>query len=357
MKWALALPLLAVAAVAQSPPDGVLPPAELDRLAVAAAQLIESTAAAVPELPRAAAPLLQNARQAREDLRRRPASAAAARALANAVRAYLAVADATPKPRPFPEEARRQFLELRELSGRLAEHFDALVDRKEAAEQPADPDAAARYREANQTLPPPSPANPRIVFFGDSITEFWRLNEYFPGRDFVNRGIAGQVTGQMLGRFYADAVRLKPAAIVLLAGTNDIARGTPLAVIADHIVMMADLARANGIPLILASVLPVSDYHAPQNPQFERTPVRPPGSLKALNDWLQRFAQQRGYLYVDYHAALVDAAGQLREDCSGDGLHPNALGYRLMAPLALQAIDKAVPPAQQKVRKNRQNED
>lgn len=353
----LVLSLAAVlAALAQAPPAGVLPAADLDRLAVAAAQLMESTAAAVPDLPRAAAPLVANARQAREDLRRRSTSAPAARALASSVRAYLAVADATPKPRPFPEEARKQFAELRELSQRLDEHFDALVDLKEANERPADPDGFARYREANQKLAPPSAANPRVVFFGDSITDYWRLNEYFPGRDFVNRGIAGQVTGQMLGRFYADAVRLKPGAIVLLAGTNDLARGTPLAVITDHIVMMADLARANGIPLVLGSVLPVSDYHAPKDPQFERTPLRPPGSIKALNDWLRQFAQQRGYVYADYFAALVDPAGRLKEDCADDGLHPNALGYRLMGPVAQQAIDKALPPVQQKGKKSRQNE-
>jgi acyl-CoA thioesterase-1 len=181
-----------------------------------------------------------------------------------------------------------------------------------------------------------------VVFFGDSITDFWRLNEYFPDRDFVNRGISGQITGEMLGRMKADVLDLQPAAVLILAGTNDLARNVPLVTIEDNYAMLATLAAANDIKVIFASVLPVSDYHKDRNPAYEMTKVRPPVYIKALNAWLQNFCAQKGCTYLDYSQALADDQGQLGSDLADDGLHPNAKGYRVMAPLVLTAIDKTL---------------
>jgi lysophospholipase L1-like esterase len=182
------------------------------------------------------------------------------------------------------------------------------------------------------------------VFLGDSITELWRLNEYFPDRDFVNRGIGGQIASQMLSRMKTDVTDLHPAAVVILAGTNDLERGIPLTAIEDDYVMLADLANAAKVKVIFASVLPVSDAHKDADPAYERTPTHPPLFIKALNDWLKSFCAQRGYLYLDYYPALIDAQDQLGEDLSDDGLHPNAKGYRLMAPLLAAAVNKALAP-------------
>jgi lysophospholipase L1-like esterase len=182
-----------------------------------------------------------------------------------------------------------------------------------------------------------------VVFFGDSITDFWRLNEYFPDRAFVNRGISGQVTGEMLGRLKADVIDLRPSAVVILAGTNDLSRGIPLTGIEDNLLMMADLCDTYKIKVILASVTPVSDYHKDVNKSYERTPMRPPVFIKALNEWIESFCANRHHIYLNYFQAMVDPTGQMQADLSDDGLHPNAKGYRIMAPLVLDAIQKAVP--------------
>ena len=152
---------------------------------------------------------------------------------------------------------------------RLEAHFRALLDSKDAQLRSPDRDNLVRYSEANRKLPPPAAGKPRVVFFGDSITDLWRLNEYFSDRDFVNRGISGQITGEMLGRFKADVLNLQPAAVLILAGTNDLARNIPLVTIEDNYGMMATLASAHNIKVIFASVLPVSDYHKDQNPAYE----------------------------------------------------------------------------------------
>jgi len=184
-----------------------------------------------------------------------------------------------------------------------------------------------------------------VVFLGDSITDLWRLNEYFaPERDFVNRGIGGQITGQMLGRMMADVIALRPSAVLVMAGTNDIARGVPARAIEDNLTMIAQLAEANKIKPMFASLLPVSDYHKGENPSYEQTLRRPPQTIRALNDWLQKFCRERKYVYVDYYSKLVDQAGMLPADLADDGLHPNAKGYRLMAPIAQEAIDKILQP-------------
>jgi lysophospholipase L1-like esterase len=305
---------------------------------------MEAGGVAVPDLSRAAAPLIESVKQACTQLRTHPNNGQATYALMMNLRAYLSLSDAVPKPYPFPEAARQQFAEVRDDSTRLDSHFRALLDSKDAQPTQPDRDDLGHYADANRRLGAPQPGKPRVVFLGDSITELWRLNEYFPDRDFVNRGIGGQIASQMLSRMKTDVTDLHPAAVVILAGTNDLERGIPLTAIEDDYVMLADLANAAKVKVIFASVLPVSDAHKDADPAYERTPTHPPLFIKALNDWLKSFCAQRGYLYLDYYPALIDAQDQLGEDLSDDGLHPNAKGYRLMAPLLAAAVNKALAP-------------
>ena len=311
-----------------------------------ALQLMDSTKVSVPELARAGEPVAENARQALVNLRANgTGNAVLIHTFLSNLRAYLALADAVPKPATLSEEGRRQFHELRDAGDGLDSYFRALLEAKDAQAREPDRDALRRYAEANQKLSPPQASRPRVVFLGDSITDLWRLNEYFPAdRDIVNRGIGGQITGQMLGRMKADVIDLKPTLVLVLAGTNDIARGIPLEAIENNLTMIADLAEAYKIKPLFASLLPVSDYHKDQNPGFEQTRHRPPETIRALNAWMQRFCQQRTYVYVDYYSKLVDSAGFLPADSGDDGLHPNAKGYRIMAPLAMEAIDKVLKP-------------
>ena len=347
---------MAIAAAAQAPPALMNAP-DLNQLCERSTQLMEAGGVAVADLQRAAAPVIENVRQACVQLRARPGAGQSTYVLMMNLRAYLGLADAVPKPFPFPEAARRQFAELRDDATRLDSHFRALLDQKDAQLRSPDRDNLNRYAEANRKLSALASAKPRVVFFGDSITDFWRLNEYFPDRDFVNRGIAGQITGEMLGRMKADVVDLHPAAMLVLAGTNDLARGIPVSGIENNYVMIADLASAYKIKVIFASVLPVSDYHKDVSPAYERTPGRPPESIQALNGWLQAFCSQRGYIYLNYFKALVDDAGQFQSDLADDGLHPNSKGYRIMAPLALEAIQKAAAgPSSQSQQKPRRRQ-
>jgi lysophospholipase L1-like esterase len=301
---------------------------------------------AIPDLQRAAAPVIENVRQACGELQLRPGRGQATYVLLMNLRAYLTLADAVPKPFPFPDTAQRQLTEVREGSSRLDAHFRALLESKDTQLVTADPDNRKRYADANRRLPQPSPAKLRVVFYGDSITDFWRLNEYFPESDYVNRGISGQTTGQMLGRTKPDVIDLRPQAVLILAGTNDLARNVPLTEIEDNYLMMADMLAASRIKVIFASVLPVSDYHKDQNPSYERTPGRPPAYIKALNDWLQSLCAQRGFTYLDYYSSMIDTAGLMQRDLADDGLHPNSKGYRIMAPLANEAIARTLGPAE-----------
>jgi lysophospholipase L1-like esterase len=316
----------------------------MNQLCLRSTQLMDAGGVAIPDLQRAAAPVVENVRTACAALQARANAGQATYAVLANLRAYLALADAVPKPFPFPEAARAQFTELRDDSNRIETHFRELLDSKDLQLRSPDRDNLARYGEANRRLAPPVPGKRRVVFFGDSITDLWRLNEYFPDRDFINRGISGQITGEMLGRFKADVLDLHPEAVVILAGTNDLPRNIPLVAIEDNYVMMASLARASNIHVIFASVLPVSDYHKDRNPSYEHTKDRPPVYIKALNDWLQSYCAQHGDTYLDYFSALVDQRGQIGEDLADDGLHPNAKGYRIMAPLVLAAIDKGTAP-------------
>lgn len=309
-------------------------------------QLMDAGGVVVPDLQRAATPIIESAKQSCVVLEAKPGTTQPVFSLMMSLRAYLTLSDAVPKPYPFPEAAQKQLTELREDQTRLDSHFRAMLDQKEARLANPDRDNLKRYAEENRRLPAADPSKPRVVFFGDSITDFWRLNEYFPDRSFVNRGISGQITSEMLGRLKADVIDLRPAAVVILAGTNDLARGLPLTGIEDNLLMMADLCDTYKIKVIFASVLPVSDYHKAENASYERTPARPPVFIKALNEWIESVCVNRRHIYLNYYPAMVDPTGQMKEDLADDGLHPNAKGYRVMAPLALEAIQKALPARQ-----------
>ena len=205
-----------------------------------------------------------------------------------------------------------------------------------------DRDNLARYAEDNLRLGPPGPKENRVVFLGDSITDGWPLNQYFPGKPYINRGISGQITGQMLGRMKADVLDLKPRVVVVLGGTNDLARGVKVSVIQNNLAMIAALAEAHGVKPVMASILPISDYHKSKNPDYERSRDRPPEAIRQLNDWTRRMCAEHGFVYLDYHSRVADAIGQLEAALSSDGLHPNSEGYKVMAPLAETAITKAL---------------
>jgi lysophospholipase L1-like esterase len=179
---------------------------------------------------------------------------------------------------------------------------------------------------------------------GDSITDWWGRDAdhgtFFPGKPYVNRGISGQTTAQMLVRFRADVVALKPRAVVILAGTNDIAGNTGAAtdaMIEDNVASMCEIAVANGIRVAIASILPVNERQ-----DARATQARPPARIRAINDWLRAYAATRRFAYIDYHAAMAGPDGLLRAELSDDGLHPNTTGYAVMAPLAQRAIDQAL---------------
>lgn len=199
----------------------------------------------------------------------------------------------------------------------------------------------ARYRDENATLPQPGSDEKRVVFMGDSITDGWgrRYGKFFPGKPYVNRGISGQTTPQMLIRFRPDVIALKPSAVVILAGTNDIAGNTGPETLEDiegNLTSMAELAKANRIGVVLSSVMPVCDYI---RPQIER---RPPQKIIALNQWIKDYASQNGFVYLDYYSAMVDDSGMFKRELTYDGLHPNEAGYDVMGPLADKAITAAL---------------
>lgn len=337
-----------------SAPGGLLPDAQARTLYLRNLQLMEAGGFAIPELARAGGPLIENIRQTMESLDflgwRNPTLHY--RILAN-LRAFLLIADAVPKPMPYPEASRAQIAELRNNMATVEVYFQALVEQIQQQLRDPDRDNLRRYAEANRKLPAPAASQPRVVFYGDSITDGWRLNEYFPDRDFVNRGISGQITGQMLGRFQADVIALKPAAVLILAGTNDIARGVAPSTIQANFQMMGDLANQHNIRVVIATILPVSDYHKDKNPAWERTRQRPPHAINEMNAWLKKFCEERGYTLVDYFDAMKNAEGLLTIDLADDGLHPNAKGYRVMAPLALAGIESALNPPKPDRRRRR----
>ena len=199
----------------------------------------------------------------------------------------------------------------------------------------------AHYRQADASLGPPAAGENRVIFLGDSITDYWKLSDYFPGKAYINRGIDGQTTPEMLVRFRQDVIDLHPKVVVGLAGTNDIAGvtgPTPNEDIEANYASMAELARAHGIRMVFASILPVHNYTEDAKESFA---LRPRERILALNQWLKDYCAKNRLVYLDYFSALVDDRGMLKRELSDDGLHPTDAGYKIMAPLAENAIQKA----------------
>lgn len=206
-----------------------------------------------------------------------------------------------------------------------------------------------RYKAANERLGAPVKNENRVVFLGDSLTDSWDapgFGGFFPGKPYVNRGISGQTTPQMLIRFHADVVELKPKVVVILAGTNDIAGNTgptTLEAIENNLASMWELARTHGIRVVTASLLPVSDYVTNRAGEpIKQTTRRPPDEILKLNAWIKYNAPKHGHIYLDYFSALADQKGFLKQELSYDGLHVNARGYAVMTPLAERAIGHAL---------------
>jgi lysophospholipase L1-like esterase len=198
------------------------------------------------------------------------------------------------------------------------------------------------YHDANQQLGLPRAGERRVVFLGDSITDGWKLPEYFPGKPYVNRGISGQITTQMVLRFHQDVVELQPAAVIVNAGINDISNTlqiTNVAEIESNYESMAEIARAHGVRIIFASVLPVNNYT-----EYSRgfLTERPPEQIRELNRWMKNYCEKNNLVYLDYYSAMIDENHMLRRELTADGLHPTADGYKIMAPLAEKAIQQAL---------------
>jgi lysophospholipase L1-like esterase len=208
--------------------------------------------------------------------------------------------------------------------------------------------ALARYHDDNSKVAPRAKDEKRVVFMGDSITDGWdspNNGGFFPGKPYINRGISGQTTPQMLIRFRRDVIDLNPRVVVILAGTNDLAGNTgptTIDAIKDNLISMAELARVKDIRVVFSSLLPVSDYEIRDDKQIIQTVRRPPEQIKALNQWMREYAQRNNLIYLDYFSAMVDDKGFLKDELSNDGLHPNVKGYEVMNPLAEAAIAQAL---------------
>jgi lysophospholipase L1-like esterase len=197
-----------------------------------------------------------------------------------------------------------------------------------------------RFQDANNKVQPPAANEKRVVYMGDSITDFWISNDstFFNSKSYLDRGISGQTTGQMLLRFRQDVINLKPAVVVILAGINDIAQNNgpeKLEDIFGNIVSMAELAKANNIKVVISSVLPA--FALPWRPAIDPVP-----QVAALNDLLKAYTAKNGITYLDYFTAMADARKGLPANLSKDGVHPNLNGYKAMEPLADKAINEAL---------------
>jgi lysophospholipase L1-like esterase len=197
-----------------------------------------------------------------------------------------------------------------------------------------------RYGSENTEIPRPKPVEDRVVFLGDEITERWGLGaaKFFPGKPYYNRGIAGQTTPQMLVRFRQDVIKLNPKVVVIMAGSNDIASlDAPITqgMMAENVMSIVELAKANNIRVVLASLTPINDYTTKQSL------VRPFGKIIGSNNWLKEYAAQSGSVYLDFYAAMTEGRN-LKKELSDDGLLPNDAGYQMMAPLAEAAIVQAL---------------
>lgn len=198
-----------------------------------------------------------------------------------------------------------------------------------------------RFKAANQDLSLPQKGENRVVFIGNSITQGWIDHgdpELFSKNPYINRGISGQTTPQMLVRFRADVIALQPKAVVILAGINDIAENTgptTLEMIQDNIISMVELAKANDIKVILSSILPANKF--PWRPT-----IYPADKVIEMNVFLKNYAAAHDCIYIDYYSPLVDAEKGMKTDYSEDGVHPNKAGYAIMTPLVIEAIAKAL---------------
>lgn len=197
-----------------------------------------------------------------------------------------------------------------------------------------------RYREENLKISLPAPEENRVVFMGNSITQGWieADPDFFMGKSYINRGISGQTTPQMLVRFRPDVVNLKPKVVVILAGTNDIAGNTgpsTLEMIEDNIASMVEIAKSNNIKVVLCSVLPANDF--PWKPGLE-----PAQKIVDLNKWIKNYAEKNEIIYVDYFTPMADQRNGLKKEYSEDDVHPNLAGYKVMEPLVEKAIEKAL---------------
>jgi lysophospholipase L1-like esterase len=211
-----------------------------------------------------------------------------------------------------------------------------------APEKPQDWATLGRYRADNAALPPPANHEHRVVFMGDSITDFWgrgpRNGTFFPEKPYINRGISGQTTPQMLIRFQRDVVHLEPSAVLILAGTNDIAGNTGPStpqMIEDNLKSMAQIAKANGISVILASITPAFAYPW-------KAGIQPTDTIREVNAWMRNYCTKEGCIYLDYYSSMSDPTGAMLPGLSFDGVHPTPSGYNVMAPLAERAIAQAL---------------
>lgn len=196
-----------------------------------------------------------------------------------------------------------------------------------------------RYQESNQEWKGKiarSPKAKRAVFLGDSITDRWKLEKHFNNSGYINRGIDGQITGQMLGRFKQDVIDLNPKVVIILGGINDISIGFPDEAIRNNLSMMCQLAQFNGIKPILSSILPINDYHRKLSDQL------PLHRIETMNQWIRSYASEHHIGYMDYFAQVVDQDGFLDRELSDDGVHPNEKGYQIMAVQARAEIKRHV---------------
>jgi lysophospholipase L1-like esterase len=197
-----------------------------------------------------------------------------------------------------------------------------------------------RYSAENDSIGALKPNETRVVFMGNSITDGWikMCPDFFSTHDYLDRGISGQTTPQMLLRFRADVIDLQPKVVVILAGTNDIAGNTgpsTLKMIEDNLASMCELAKANNIHVVLSSVLPVYDYPWHKG-------LQPSGKIIALNEWIKAYTKKNGLVYLDYFSHVVDNRNGFRSEYTIDGVHPNKAGYEIMMPLAEKAIAEAL---------------
>lgn len=311
-------------------------PAALD-LGIRMSQLMESTATAVPDLIRTSETVRHLANTTLTSMRADPGNKALDFRLINEVKAYLAVSDTFPASE-MPSVAEQQFGELRQDLVRFQQIFEAALASQNQghALTDADPNDLHRYSEANSKLPPLGTL-PRIVFLGDSVAEHWHLSEAFPGRDLVNRGIAGQTTTQMLARFMQDVLLPHPKAVVVLGGSADAARGIPSYAIEDTLTMIGELSKLHGIKVTFASILPEGAALAGKT---HGTP-----QIQQINRWMKEYCLRENFIYLDLFSAVADANGELPADLTEDGLNPNAKCYTVMTPVTLDALNRVLVPA------------